>query len=56
MGPTHAPALSFRDQCAIAAMQKCVEEYTPEGVNELADHAFNVADAMEAERQKRSTQ
>jgi hypothetical protein len=52
--------LSFRDECAIAAME-CAGRFFGEcptsdgaGAKTLAERAFDIADAMEAERQKRS--
>lgn len=55
-------ALSFRERCAIAAMGSMDKDdwhqaYAPDGwqkaVEEVARISFEIADAMEAERQKR---
>ncbi len=54
-------ALSFRDQCAIAAIQSVamsfIESAKPGEImsaKTLSSEAFAIADAMEAERVKRS--
>jgi len=55
-----AEPLSFRDQCAIAAFRAVVNTLGDEwfidkaDMTRLATRTFDLADAMEAERQKRS--
>ena len=47
--------LSFRDSCAIAVMTGvCAQDDRYSSVEKMVGSAFNIADAMEAERQKRS--
>ena len=52
-------SLSFRDQCAIAAMEWATRFFVQcltsdgAGAKYVAERAFDIADAMEAERQKR---
>jgi len=53
-----AAPLSFRDQCAIAVIQGLTMHFgtaTSGGVGQRAIVAFDLADAMDAERQKRET-
>lgn len=59
LGDISCIQLSFRDQCAIAAMIMSeaylnrIGSIPPPTKGEIATDAFNLADAMEAERLKR---
>ncbi len=56
---TRPLTLSFRDQCAIAAMPLVFEKRPDRSISEqieaIAKWSFELADAMEAERAKRAT-